>query len=120
MHILPQLTEAQRLYLDLLKKCLTRFVFEKESYRVVRPRATVSRLLFWAVRRTLGRRGLTLVRTFDAVKRESGLDWPLEAETMIGLRRLENLEMLVRDIVGEDIAGDIVETGSGGVVPASS
>lgn len=43
--------------------------------------------------------------------REEGRDWPPGAETMIGLRRLDNLERCVRDVVERDVPGDLIETG---------
>jgi O-methyltransferase len=48
---------------------------------------------------------------FDSAKREVGVDWPAQAETMVGLRRLENLEALVVDVVRQGVPGDLVETG---------
>jgi hypothetical protein len=49
---------------------------------------------------------------FDPVKREEGLDWPAHAETMIGLKRLENLQTVVTDVVRRGVPGDLVETGA--------
>lgn len=40
-----------------------------------------------------------------------GRDWPTEAETMIGMRRLENLEKCVVSVLSDGVAGDMVETG---------
>lgn len=43
--------------------------------------------------------------------REIGGDWPFEAETMIGMHRLENIEELFNQIIREKIPGDLIETG---------
>jgi O-methyltransferase len=110
----PVLAEPQRLYLDLLKKCLTRFVTGGEGWRPFEPpRGTLKGTLFRPVAGLLQRWGLRLAtpEPFDPVKRESGRDWPAEAETMIGLRRLDNLETLIVDLVRRGVAGDLVETG---------
>jgi O-methyltransferase len=48
---------------------------------------------------------------FDPDKRRVGADWPAEAETMIGLDRLENLERCVRDVLEQGVPGDLIETG---------
>ena len=43
--------------------------------------------------------------------REQGRDWPNQAETMIGLKRLENIEYCVKNIISDNIEGDLIETG---------
>ena len=110
----PSLDEPQRLYLDLLRKCLTRFVTGGEGWRPFEPpRGTLKRSLYVPLARLLRRWDLRLavLVPFDPAKREVGLDWPAEAETMIGLRRLENLEALIADLVRRGVPGDLVETG---------
>jgi len=46
-----------------------------------------------------------------AKERELGLDWPEHAETMSGLRRLDNVEECVADVVARGVPGDLIETG---------
>jgi hypothetical protein len=48
---------------------------------------------------------------FGKRSRDLGLDWPLEAETMIGMQRLTSLQQCVETIIAERIAGDLVECG---------
>lgn len=43
--------------------------------------------------------------------RESGLDWPPFAKTMVGRKRLDNIQMIVETLVQDKIAGDVIETG---------
>lgn len=76
------------LYLDLLKKCLTRSIFGD---------ASIDRK----------RRGVPL----DPAVRAEGRDWPAEAETMIGLQRLDSLEECITDVLRRGVAGDLIETG---------
>jgi O-methyltransferase len=101
------------LYLDLLKKVLTRYAF-RDSYQPFSLGGGALRLaLHRAVSAALRPFGLALyARTpFDAQQRAEGRDWPAEAETMIGLRRLENLERCIADVLRRDVPGDFIETG---------
>lgn len=43
--------------------------------------------------------------------RESGLDWPSKAWTMVGRKRLHNFRVLIERALDDGIAGDIMETG---------
>lgn len=50
------------------------------------------------------------MRWEEDVRRE-GRDWPAEAETMVGVERLKNVEFCVRDVLRRNIPGDLMETG---------
>jgi O-methyltransferase len=43
--------------------------------------------------------------------RYCGEDWPLHAETMVGIRRLDNIRQLINTIVDDEIEGDVLEAG---------
>jgi O-methyltransferase len=107
---------AAELYLDLLKQCLTRAIFP-ERYRVIDPeRGTLKRMLFEAhrpLRRLLRLGGMELVRRIEAAPeiRAVGADIPADAETMIGLRRLDNLHECIRTVLVDDVEGDLLEAG---------
>ncbi len=108
-----QATTPETLYLDLLKKCLTRYVFG-ENHRALAPaKGRARQIMFEPVRKLLAHKRLELVRqvAFDPHLRAEGLDWPLEAETMIGLRRLKNLQDCITDVLQKNVPGDLVETG---------
>jgi hypothetical protein len=47
----------------------------------------------------------------DIFKRITGRDWPKEAETMIGVKRINNLQYCIEEIVKNNIPGDLIETG---------
>lgn len=47
----------------------------------------------------------------DREERMNGGDWPANAKTMIGYKRLSNIEDCLRIIKAESIAGDLIETG---------
>jgi hypothetical protein len=44
--------------------------------------------------------------------RAGGRDWPLNALTMVGLRRLDDLQACVESVVGDGIDGDLIEAGA--------
>ena len=101
---------AAELYLDLLKKCLTRSIFG-EKYRSLP--ANTNNLLLKSVGKWLANQDLQIVRAakFDQHAREEGLDWPEEGETMIGLKRLQNLQDCITGVVQQNVPGDLIETG---------
>jgi O-methyltransferase len=49
--------------------------------------------------------------TFDARKRDGGLDWPQQAMTMIGRVRLRSLRECCETVLREHVPGDLIETG---------
>jgi O-methyltransferase len=50
-------------------------------------------------------------KLFDPEVRAEGWDWPPTAHTMIGLKRLDNLQFCVEDVLANQIPGDLIETG---------
>ena len=48
---------------------------------------------------------------FDRSRRELGLDWPSDGETMIGMKRLDNLDACIQSVVHDGVPGDLIETG---------
>jgi len=107
------LTDAQGgLYLDLLKRALTGYVCPESSYIEIRPRRSMSFFRKLMVRGLLNR-GYKLykVQSFDPEARGVGKDWPSFCCTMIGLRRLDNLQFCVETVLHDEIPGDIMETG---------
>jgi len=99
-------------YLHLLKRCLTRFDFDEDLEPIVSGSPWKRRV--WAeLAKLLERRGIVAYRKrpFEPWIREEGRDWPTRAETMIGLRRLDNLQECVEKVVADDIPGDVLEAG---------
>jgi O-methyltransferase len=109
-------TDSGELYLDLLKRTLTRALFE-DADQIVGISTVDRRGLKWravnAAARVLGSAGFEVVRRrpYDASVRDVGRDWPARAETMIGLRRMDNLQYCVETVLREDVRGDLIETG---------
>jgi O-methyltransferase len=104
----------QALYLDLLKKCLTRSIFP-ETWRPYQPkrRRPMRRALVGAVQRALAIEDLELVRRakVDPAEREAGHYRHPDSETMLSMRRLDNLQRCVEDVLERQVPGDLIETG---------
>ena len=109
----PELGPAGRLYLDLLTTVLTHSGVDEEPHPVAADGAGLRQALKRRALRELRARGLEIVRLrpVDAAARAEGRDWPANAETMIGRRRLANLEQCILDVVRQAVPGDVVETG---------
>jgi O-methyltransferase len=109
-------SDAAGSYLDLLKKCLTRYSFP-DTYRPLRRPARAMHPLRWAISSPFTAiskmTGLRLYRhaKFDPATRAEGRDWPAEGETMIGLKRLDNLQFCIEQVLADEIPGDFIETG---------
>lgn len=101
-----------KLYLDLLKKCLTRTISSECYERTDHIKyGRLGRLVNPLVKKWLDHAGLTVVRLVDIKERDEGRDWPIDAETMIGLKRLDNLQFCIEDVIRQKVPGDLIETG---------
>jgi O-methyltransferase len=100
------------MYLDLLKKYLVRWG-DDELVSLKKNGAFVKSAVKKAINKTLAPFGFRLVKfvPFNADKREAGRDWPESATTMIGLKRLQNIQDCVETVLRENIPGDLVEAG---------
>ena len=76
-------------YLDLMKRCLVNTIYQDAAY----PSSEVE------------------PGVFDSEVRAEGRDWPTIAHTMIGLRRLDDIQFCVEDVLARGVPGDLVETG---------
>ena len=117
-------TDTKTLYLELLKKTLSdylnvdnpyangvppQFWWKKNGFKNLRNK--------WLVK--LLRRSKIIILRDDGLsvkerqeKRENGLDWPLmQAQTMIGIKRLNNIHELLEDVIDRGVDGDVIETG---------
>ncbi len=97
------------LYLDLLKKCLTFWIWEAKDGSLdqgVRKglKQSIKRLLFGVQR-------CGPDSQLDSIARLEGRDWPALAHTMIGMKRLNNLQFCVEDVLAKQVPGDLIETG---------
>jgi O-methyltransferase len=102
-------------FIDLMKMVLTDF--HRSSSNDYKPLAgNYSSLKFKglkALNNFLKTKGFEICRRIEYKKelREVGKDWPIHADTMVGLKRLENIEFCVKEVLKEGIEGDFIETG---------
>ena len=110
-------TDPIQLYLDLLKKTVSHSLWEDPG----RPLETVIYKVHPLLRPFV--KGIAaLLRTFHyrlvrhvaftPQERTSGLIWPSVGETMIGMKRLDNLQFCVESVLREQVPGDLIETGT--------
>jgi len=109
--------DAAELYLDLMKNILTRRLFPERAVFLDSFPPGFRGLVVRGLRK-LGSRALKTQKLqfaapvyIDPNQREVGGDWPTEAETMIGMRRLDNLQWCITQAIRNDVPGDLIETG---------
>ena len=107
--------DTRERYLELLRLVLTRHLHDDEllPYRIATGRRSRLARRWEALRRDLPE-GVVLAREhpFDEERRSVGLElWPGSAETMIGLRRLENFGSCIEQAIADGVPGDVIETG---------
>jgi O-methyltransferase len=105
---------AVDLYLDVMAKMLTRYGFEGRNVTVKLPPRSYESYLWDLVRGAMKGRDVRMVEAgeFDAARREEGKDWPADAETMIGMKRLANVRACVESVIADGVPGDLIETGA--------
>jgi O-methyltransferase len=108
---------AVAFYLELLQSCLTDEL-RPESFVRLHPGKggllhTVKRASVLLLQSLLRPLRLELVRRaqYDPSTRREGKDWPAEAETMIGRKRLSQLQRCIEEVLREHIPGDLIECG---------
>ncbi len=115
---------AQKLYLDLLKRTLTDYLNIENPYANGIPPQywwKKSPLKNWRNKLIVHwlRRSKMLVLREDGYsieerreRRINGVDWPImQAQTMVGLQRLDSLQSLLEDLIERKVEGDLIETG---------
>jgi len=83
----PTSDDPRTLYLDMVKRCLTNWIYADVETALVN------------------------VPGSDPKTRLDGRDWPATAHTMIGLKRLNNVQFAVETVLREAIPGDLLEAG---------
>jgi hypothetical protein len=94
----PDLDGLRSSYLELLKLCLCDLT------------GVATREVRWTGDRRLFHRELIGEDQIDW--RAQGKDWPLNGLTMVGLRRLDDLQACVESVVGDGVPGDLIEAGA--------
>lgn len=88
--------EGERRYLDLLIKELTRTLHNDDAA-----------IPFSAAGAPVG----SSVMPMNPALRQIGHEWPVSAETMVGVERMQNVRVLLEDALRRGVPGDVIETG---------
>ena len=107
--------------LELFKKVLTASCYDESAWTYLgqydannaEDKPSFKRKMKERLIRALAKSGYKLVKEqpFDMERRRSGDDWPLFGYTMVGHKRLDNIEHCIETVLKDEIEGDIIETG---------
>jgi hypothetical protein len=78
---------SRQLYLDLMKRCLINLIYQDQGY--------------------VHRR----IAPYNSRFRMEGRDWPVDAHSMSGWKRLENVQFCIEDALRSGVPGDLFEAG---------
>jgi O-methyltransferase len=108
--------KPETLYRDMMKKALSFTLWPEppvplENFNYSRP--AFKRRLVSFISRLLARKNIQLVeqRPICEGQRAEGRIWPGYADTMVGVKRLNNLQFCIERVIKEEIEGDLIETG---------
>lgn len=110
-------SELRGLYLELLKRTLTGTIQQDNDSILGGVRTAGSPSRKKQVANAVGRLAqrfnfeIAYKKPFDPALRETGSDWPSRSESMIGLKRMQNIQDCIEVIEKEDVPGDLIETG---------
>ncbi len=128
----PRDGNAVSLYLEMVKLSLTDSIYWDDPlaiYTLWTPRASTApwkRYCVGLLERLLSRSKIRLVKPYPIPwagdysqlskgdlesNRSQGDYWPVRAHTMIGLKRLNNIQFCVESVISDGIPGDLIETG---------
>ncbi|HLG35813.1 MAG TPA: TylF/MycF/NovP-related O-methyltransferase [Bacteroidia bacterium] len=105
----------QSLYIELLKKSLIDYskINSYEYHPLKTINANWKTTLLYPLDKLLRKRNFAICK-LQYVSEENrlyGYDWPANADTMIGMNRLNNIEHCIYSVINENIEGDFIETG---------
>lgn len=111
---------SEATYLNILKEAITASLYPESSWMVIRKEHrkgiasfAITSFLKRSILEILSSQNFVLVkkRPFDPKVRGNGEDWPMFGYSMIGHRRLENIEYCIRSALSSGVEGDFVECG---------
>eukprot|EP00316_Scyphosphaera_apsteinii_P015887 CAMPEP_0119319396 /NCGR_PEP_ID=MMETSP1333-20130426/49252_1 /TAXON_ID=418940 /ORGANISM="Scyphosphaera apsteinii, Strain RCC1455" /LENGTH=383 /DNA_ID=CAMNT_0007325791 /DNA_START=245 /DNA_END=1396 /DNA_ORIENTATION=+ len=97
---LEETASSTALYLDMLKRVLVNVVYHEQSHQFLLTRSIPE-----------GRPDPLLARSFSLRCRCMGEDMSFNTLTMVGLRRLDNIQHCVETLLKDGVWGDLIETG---------
>jgi len=106
----------RELYLRLMKQSLSYLLWPEPDLPMMElnyRRPPLKRFLVAAASRILALKNISLVQRWTGTEeaRRTGVIWPMHADTMIGLERLDNLQSCIETVISDDVPGDLIETG---------
>jgi len=104
------------LYLDLMKKTLSFALWPEPAIPIATfnaDRTPVGRFVASTITQVMAVGNLQIAkqRNIPEKKRAEGRIWPGYADTMIGSKRLDNLQSCIETVLREGVQGDLIETG---------
>jgi O-methyltransferase len=103
------IAEVRTLYIDLLKRCLTFWLWEGRDGAI--PAGQKQGTLIETIKKLVKPENATGPAATIQEARLEGRDWPVLAHTMIGLKRMDNLQFCVENVLQKGVPGDLIETG---------
>jgi len=103
-------------YLNLLKKTLSFSLWPEPAAPLTMfnsRRSAPKRLVATLASKVVSSAGLQLSKPFTAGEeaRRGGQIWPSYAHTMVGLKRIDNIQYCVETALADNVPGDLIETG---------
>lgn len=104
---------SEERYLELLKNTLSFILWPEPPQPAVQPDNALKGLIFNFIGKVLADKGMMIMRPSlsSYEDRIVGKGWPGYADSMIGVKRLENIQHCVETAIKENISGDLIETG---------
>jgi O-methyltransferase len=106
----------EALYLDLLKNTLSFTLWDEPgwpigSFNQFRP--AYKRIPIGLLSQMFAFFKLDIIQTRKVTleQKQNGEIWPALADTMVGFKRLDNLQMCIESVIQRGIEGDLIETG---------
>src|SRR5262249_10753873 len=101
-----EVARLRRRYLDLMKGALTHTLYRPMDVRFENAGYVVGEEMRESVEKEFSK------ENFDwADVRADGRDWPRFAQSMVGLKRLDNVQTCVEQVLADGVPGGLIETG---------
>lgn len=113
----PDAATTRELYLDLLKRSLTGALDEDNDSILGGVRTQGARDWKRKLANGFGQLArqfdfeIAYKKAYDPALRMEGRDWPSRAVSMVGLKRMQNIQDCITAIETDDVEGDLIETG---------
>lgn len=108
---------TRELYLDLLKRSLTGALEQDNDTILGGVRTAGMTSLKKRVANSIARGAarfdieIAYKKAYDPAAREIGGDWPSRAVSMVGLKRMQNIQDCITKVMEDGVEGDLIETG---------